>query len=135
MNEEVTMRAFDPKHSTVDVNDVEVEDVIREARENERKAAQEEQQKLQELQEEFGKSERDPIRELAELLDRADEEAEQVIAKRKKQNLHSCGVFGLGAAAVLGGMLYGLIDPVFALPLAAVYCMRAAVKYDRWART
>ena len=43
-------------------------------------------------------------------------------------------LFASAGAAVIGGMLAGLINPIFALPLAVVYFMRAAVRYDRWVR-
>ena len=118
------MRPFDPE-------EVEPEEAIRKAREAERKAQQAELDRLMKAQE---KPERDPLQELADLLDKADEESERIIAQHKKEHMRRCVMFSAAAVAVVSCMLWGLADPVFALPLATVYCMRGAVSFDRWAR-
>ena len=121
MKEETMMRPFDPE-------EVEPEEAIE--RERARVRQEERQRKLQAQE----KPERDPIRELGELLDKADEEAMEEIRKAKGKSMRGCVLFGIAAGGVLAAMFGGLIEEVFALPLTAVYLMRAAVKFDRWSR-
>lgn len=124
MKEENTMKALD-------VNNVEPEDIIREAREKERRAAQEQEAKRRE---ESASREGNPMDAMIQLLMEAQEEADRQIEKEKKDNLVSACLFGVAAGSVVACMIYGLVNPVFAVPLAVVYCMRSAVRYDRWSR-
>lgn len=124
MKEENTMRPFAP-------DEVEPEEAIRNAREAERKAMQEE---LDRMKEQLQTPKRDPIQELGELLDKVDAEMQADIDRAKRKCMGKCVLFSSAAGIVLGVMASGLTDPVFALPLTAVYLMRAAVQYDRWAR-
>ena len=124
MKEENTMRPFDP-------DEVEPEEAIREAREKERQA---EEAHWAKLREERKPPERDPIRELGELLDKVDDGMQVEMEKVKRKCMGKCALFGGAAGIVLGAMAYGLANPMFALPLTAVYLMRAAVQYDRWAK-
>lgn len=126
MNEEITMRTFDP-------DEVEPEDAIRMAREKERKAAQEQEAKIREESKEQGEA-CDPLDALFAMLMEAQEEEDRKAEREKKDNLVSACLFGCAAGSVVACMIYGLVDPVFAVPLAVVYCMRSAVRYDRWAR-
>ena len=121
---ETLMRPFDPE-------EVEPEEAIRAAREKE---LQEKKAQWEKLQEAKKQPERDPIRELGELLDKVDEEMQADMQRARRKCLSKCVVFGGAAGTVLGAMAHGLINPMFALPLTAVYLMRAAVQYDRWAR-
>lgn len=124
MQDEKIMRPFGPE-------EVEPEEAIRKAREEERKAQQAELDRLMKAQE---RPKRDPLQELADLLDQVDAESAQQIAKYKRKHMSRCAMFSAAAVAVVSCMFWGLADPVFALPLATVYCMRGAVSFDRWAR-
>lgn len=124
MKEETMMRPFDPE-------EVEPEEAIEQERARARK---EEQRRLEQLMQEKREPERDPLKELADLLDRCDAEAMEEIRKAKGKSMRGCVLFGIAAGGVLAAMFGGLIEEVFALPLTAVYLMRAAVKFDRWSR-
>lgn len=124
MKEESMMRPFDP-------DEVEPEEAIRAAREKE---LAEKEAHWARLQEASRSPERDPIRELGELLDKVDEEMQADFDKAKRKCMKKCITFGAAAVTVLGAMAYGWVNPMFALPLTAVYLMRAAVQYDRGAR-
>lgn len=123
MKEEITMKSLD-------VNDVEPEDIIRQAREQEARARE------QEAKAKEGTADRKEtlMDAVIQLLMEIQEGEDRRLEKEKKDNLVSACLFGVAAGSVVACMLYGLVEPIFAVPLAVVYCMRSAVRYDRWSR-
>lgn len=115
---ELEMEQAERSDVNANANEVEVEDVIANAR---RKQERDEEQHRRDLEKDCGR--------------RAQAAAGQ--EKQHRALVHAVGgaaVFVLAALAVLAGMCWRLVSPVFAIPLAIIWFMRAAVRYDRYAR-
>lgn len=116
MSEEMKMQELELERTTKpDAETVDAADVVAAAR---RKKEQEEEQRQHERE-----------------LDFAERRARQ--QKKKRAMVRAVGgaaAFVLAALAVLGGMCWELVSPVFAIPLSIIWFMRAAVRYDRYAR-
>lgn len=58
-------------------------------------------------------------------------------SRRRKSRTRAVGatlVFGAAGALMLGGMAWGMVDQLFAIPFAIIYFSRAAVRADRHMR-
>lgn len=112
------MKELELEQAQPDADEIEAEDVVANAQ---RKRAQENE-----------KCRRD--------LEKDCDRRAQAAAGQEKQHralvraVGGAAVFVLAALAVLAGACWGLVSPVFAIPLAIIWFMRAAVRYDRYAR-